>query len=78
MVPGQCGNRQPRKVKRSVAFVELLEPDVKIVGGTNAERGDWPWQIGYAAMRGSEFQIVCGGTLISTKWAITAAHCTVG
>merc|ERR1712136_595265 len=77
--PRQCGNRQPRKVKRSVDMVELLvEPDVKIVGGTDAEKGDWPWQIGYAAMRGSSFSIVCGGTLISTKWAITAAHCTVG
>jgi len=74
----QCGNRQSRKVKRSVALIELLEPDVRIVGGTDAERGDWPWQIGYAAMRGSSFSIVCGGTLISTKWAITAAHCTVG
>merc|ERR1712136_524862 len=75
--PRQCGNRQPRKVKRSL--VELLvEPDAKIVGGTDAERGDWPWQIGYGVISGSSFSIVCGGTLISTKWAITAAHCTVG
>ena len=56
----------------------MVGSDVRIVGGTDAERGDWPWQIGYAAMRGSSFSIVCGGTLISTKWAITAAHCTVG
>ncbi len=42
----------------------------RIVGGSDAKAGDWPYQvfirIGQAA---------CGGTLIAPDWVITAAHC---
>ncbi|CAF0822574.1 unnamed protein product [Rotaria sp. Silwood1] len=43
----------------------------KIVGGVEAERGDWPWVI---SMRRNGNHI-CGGSLINDQWIITAAHC---
>ncbi|XP_073502342.1 transmembrane protease serine 9-like [Phyllobates terribilis] len=43
----------------------------RVVGGQNADPGEWPWQVSlkYAA------SIVCGGALISPTWVVSAAHC---
>ncbi len=46
------------------------EPD-KIIGGTTASISDYPWQI---LFRSGDY--MCGGTLISRDWVVTAAHCT--
>lgn len=44
----------------------------RIVGGVSASDGAWPWQV--------DIQIptqghVCGGTLITENWVLSAAHC---
>ncbi|XP_023211840.1 limulus clotting factor C-like [Centruroides sculpturatus] len=44
-----------------------------IINGTKASLGEWPWQVALA-YTGSAF-IFCGGTLLSEKWIVTAAHC---
>ena len=49
-----------------------LRPEFRIVGGTTAQPGDWPWQAMLKRPRGSSF---CGGTLIAPQWVLTAAHC---
>lgn len=46
----------------------------KIVGGTEAARGNWGWQI---ALKYNG-QFTCGGSLINDQWVITAAHCVYG
>ena len=47
-------------------------PNTRIVGGTPAGRGDWPWQ---AQIRGRHGWSYCGGTLIDPQWVVTATHC---
>ncbi|XP_060112658.1 prostasin isoform X1 [Heteronotia binoei] len=44
----------------------------RILGGTDAKSGQWPWQVGFSIHSQHH---VCGGTLITPEWVITAAHC---
>lgn len=43
----------------------------KIVGGTTADHGEYPWQVSLLI----NHHHVCGGTLINATWVVTAAHC---
>ena len=48
-----------------------------IVGGEDAQPGDWPWQValvngGATDLYNNQF---CGGSLIHPYWVLTAAHC---
>ncbi|XP_028840376.1 transmembrane protease serine 2 isoform X2 [Denticeps clupeoides] len=46
-------------------------PRTRIVGGDVAGRGAWPWQVSLH----NRFQHLCGGSIITPYWIITAAHC---
>ncbi|XP_073403625.1 uncharacterized protein [Dendrobates tinctorius] len=43
----------------------------RVVGGQNADPGEWPWQVGLIWRSNT----VCGGALISPSWVVSAAHC---
>ncbi|XP_068134765.1 plasma kallikrein-like [Hyperolius riggenbachi] len=48
----------------------------RIVGGTNSSQGEWPWQVSMHFRTSSvSSRHVCGGSIISNQWIVTAAHC---
>ncbi|XP_040211903.1 serine protease 33-like isoform X1 [Rana temporaria] len=46
----------------------------RIVGGTDALDGQWPWQVAVLGET-ADGEYLCGGSLISPEWVMTAAHC---
>lgn len=50
--------------------------DGRIVGGSPASPGAWPWQIAlFSRGQSGTFRAMCGGALIAPQWVLTAAHC---
>lgn len=46
-----------------------------IVGGKSAVPYSWPWQVAIFRRVFTFTSLHCGGTLISSQWIMTAAHC---
>ncbi|XP_061821067.2 suppressor of tumorigenicity 14 protein homolog [Nerophis lumbriciformis] len=44
----------------------------KIVGGSDAGAGSWPWQV---SLQMERYGHVCGATLLAGRWLVSAAHC---
>ncbi|XP_028422721.1 chymotrypsin-like protease CTRL-1 [Perca flavescens] len=55
----------------------LAPLNTRIVGGENAAAGAWPWQVSVHISIARLDQHICGGTLISDQWVLTAAHCII-
>jgi secreted trypsin-like serine protease len=60
-----------------------LNKNNRIVGGIEAQPNSWPWavviyQITYSNdLSAPKTKFICGGTIISEKYILTAAHCIV-
>merc|ERR1719370_73802 len=74
---GQCGVSRYYPIRYTAAGVvaeeqeRIDEAGPKIVNGWPADQGEWPW-IAALLNNGRQF---CGGSLISRKHILTAAHC---
>ncbi|XP_074066503.1 enteropeptidase [Macrotis lagotis] len=52
----------------------VQETNHKIAGGNNAKEGAWPWMV---SLYFNEHPL-CGASLISNEWLVSAAHCVYG
>ncbi|XP_017028981.1 brachyurin [Drosophila kikkawai] len=48
----------------------------RIISGSQASAGQFPWQV--ILKRDEWDDLLCGGSVISAKWVLTAAHCAYG
>ncbi|CAO2632211.1 Tmprss15 [Lemmus lemmus] len=59
---------------------KMVAPKVnpKIVGGSDAQAGSWPWLVALYYKDSYRDQLLCGASLVSSEWLVSAAHCVYG
>ena len=62
---------------KKMGFSSHLAPQYTIVGGEDAEDGEFPWQVQLRSSDSSR-SLFCGGSVFNEEWVITAAHCCKG
>ncbi|XP_053114500.1 plasma kallikrein-like isoform X2 [Hemicordylus capensis] len=60
--------------KATPVCVQKPRLDTKVVGGTNSSVDEWPWQVSLHVKLSTQRHL-CGGSIISDQWILTAAHC---
>uniref|UniRef100_A0A3Q4BED3 Prothrombin n=1 Tax=Mola mola TaxID=94237 RepID=A0A3Q4BED3_MOLML len=73
----KCGERPlfEKLNKQDATEKELAESyrEQRVVGGSDAEVASAPWQVMLYRLKPQE--LLCGASLISNQWVLTAAHC---
>ncbi|KAM3922912.1 transmembrane protease serine 13 [Leptodactylus fuscus] len=69
---GTCSSRQYLSVRCSDCGQQKKS---RIIGGTQANTGDWPWQVSLQVLTKGGYEHVCGASIINNLWVVTASHC---
>jgi secreted trypsin-like serine protease len=71
----QSNSDGTRGLDRTSPFNE----DLRIVGGEEVSNPQArPWQVALYRMSDGKMNFLCGGSVISVNWVLTAAHCIIG
>ena len=49
----------------------------RVVGGENAPKHSWPWQVSLRITYNGKLYHICGGSLVGERHVVTASHCVV-
>uniref|UniRef100_A0A8C4XP35 Coagulation factor XI n=1 Tax=Falco tinnunculus TaxID=100819 RepID=A0A8C4XP35_FALTI len=70
--PGRISGYSLRLCKKKASTGKTI----RIVGGTDSSPGEWPWQVSLHVKLPRQRHL-CGGSIISNQWVLTAAHCVM-
>nr|XP_022916558.1 trypsin-1-like isoform X1 [Onthophagus taurus] len=59
----------------NISFLAYPSDDAKVVGGADAARNQFPYQVSMQWGLLGIWQHICGGSIISARTVLTAAHC---
>jgi secreted trypsin-like serine protease len=72
LAPGAGAQEKPAPTDETA----WVAPEPRIVGGTAASAGEYPYQVGLLFDKDDPFNSqFCGGSVIHPNWVLTAAHC---
>ncbi|XP_053949099.1 serine protease SP24D-like [Anastrepha ludens] len=72
-IPQRANVSMSNSYEADVKLDQQEKPSLRIVGGQNAAEGQFPFQV---SLEDNESGLhVCGGSIISANYVVTAAHC---